>query len=321
MPDYGLQDVGDVSYPKRRPWLILLVVLAAGAYWLLRARAPEAPADERLAEEASEVVQEGAVGEVPVDADVETSLDAQALLKQARALENRVDQDPGALAGARDRYLDVLDLDIDPRLRQTVEERLGAIHERLAFTPLPFPGHKEDYVVKRGDSIDRIARRFKTTPQLIQRGNLISNPNLIKAGDSFKILTGTFSIEIGKSRKDLLLLLDGRFFKRFNVGTGKYGKTPVGEFEIYDKIVEPVWWRPDGKEIPFGHPDNILGTRWMAIRAVGDTPPVKGYGIHGTWDDDSIGKAESAGCIRMHNPEVETLFDIVPMGTAVTIVE
>ncbi|MDA0991414.1 MAG: L,D-transpeptidase, partial [Verrucomicrobia bacterium] len=123
------------------------------------------------------------------------------------------------------------------------------------------------------------------------------------------------------SRKDLVVYLDGKFFKRYGVGTGKYGKTPLGEFEIYDKITEPVWWRPDGKEIPFGDPLNILGTRWMAIRATGDTPQVRGYGIHGTWDDSSIGKAESAGCIRMRNSEVEELFDLLPYLTPVRIVD
>lgn len=31
----------------------------------------------------------------------------------------------------------------------------------------------------------------------------------------------------------------------------------------------------------------------------GCTPDVRGYGIHGTWIEESIGKAESAGCLRM----------------------
>jgi lipoprotein-anchoring transpeptidase ErfK/SrfK len=48
---------------------------------------------------------------------------------------------------------------------------------------------------------------------------------------------------------------------------------------------------------------------------------VKGYGIHGTWDKDSIGKAESAGCIRLRNEDVEELFLLVPVGTPVRIEE
>jgi lipoprotein-anchoring transpeptidase ErfK/SrfK len=135
------------------------------------------------------------------------------------------------------------------------------------------------------------------------------------------VLKGKFSIRVSKSRNDLIAMLDGKFFKRYRVATGKFGKTPVGVFKISDRIKEPVWWRPDGKEVPFGDPENILGTRWMAIQPADKALIAKGYGIHGTWDDASIGKAASAGCIRMHNKEVEELFDLLPLGTNVTITE
>ena len=59
----------------------------------------------------------------------------------------------------------------------------------------------------------------------------------------------------------------------------------------------------------------------MSIKATGKTPPVKSLGIHGTWDDDSIGKRESAGCVRMHNKDVEEVFALVPVGTPVQILQ
>jgi lipoprotein-anchoring transpeptidase ErfK/SrfK len=120
---------------------------------------------------------------------------------------------------------------------------------------------------------------------------------------------------------ELVLYLNDRFFKRYPVGIGKESRTPLGTFAVSDRIVEPVWWRPDGRQIPFGNPENILGTRWLALRATAGTADVKGYGIHGTWDDKSIGKAESAGCVRMKNSDVEQLFDLVPLGTPVTILD
>jgi len=48
---------------------------------------------------------------------------------------------------------------------------------------------------------------------------------------------------------------------------------------------------------------------------------VRGYGIHGTWEPETIGKAASAGCIRLLNSEIEELFNLVPLGTEVTIAE
>jgi lipoprotein-anchoring transpeptidase ErfK/SrfK len=59
----------------------------------------------------------------------------------------------------------------------------------------------------------------------------------------------------------------------------------------------------------------------MTLRATGSTPDVRGYGIHGTWDESTIGKSESAGCIRMKNRDVEELYVLLPPGTPVTIGE
>lgn len=204
--------------------------------------------------------------------------------------------------------------------RVSTEKRLGEIHVALAFSLLPMP-EKLDYEVQRGDSVDRIAKKFGTTADLIIIQNNLKSNAFLRVGERLRVLKGTFSIEVSKARNDMILELNGRFFKRYLVGTGKGGKTPVGTFVITaQKEKNPTWWK-DNKAIPFGHPENVLGTRWMAIKATGSTPDVKGYGIHGTWEDASIGKAESAGCIRMHNREVEELFTLVPPGTVVTITE
>ena len=129
---------------------------------------------------------------------------------------------------------------------------------------------------------------------------------------AYRILKGQFSIEVSKETNEMVVRLNDRFFKRYLVGTGKFQKTPEGQFKITDKIAQPTWWREDGKAVPYGDPENVLGTHWMSIN-------VKGYGIHGTWEPETIGKQESAGCIRMLNDEVEELYTFVPIGTPVTI--
>lgn len=42
--------------------------------------------------------------------------------------------------------------------------------------------------------------------------------------------------------------------------------------------------------------------------------------IHGAPDEDEMGKANSHGCIKMSNKDIVTLFDLIPIGTAVNIV-
>ena len=57
---------------------------------------------------------------------------------------------------------------------------------------------------------------------------------------------------------------------------------------------------------------NPLGTRWLGLSA-------KGYGIHGTNEPRSIGKAASHGCIRMAKADLEELFNNVQVGDVVEI--
>jgi LysM repeat protein len=223
----------------------------------------------------------------------------------------------GELLEAREILLRSLAL--SPRDKQ-IEEALGRINVALLTTPRMMPG-KVEYVIKPGDSMAKIASEFVCPVLLIQKINNIANPDRIRPGDVLRVMDRPkFAIEVSKRDNTLLVTLDGKFFKRYSVGTGTYGTTPVGTFDIDDKIEDPPWWK-DGKAIPFGDPENILGTRWMRIKATGDTTPVSGYGIHGTWENDSIGKQSSAGCIRMRNADVEEVYMMVPRGTPVTIVE
>lgn len=241
--------------------------------------------------------------------------DAVMLSRDADALlaEGRKDK-------AREQYLSALAANPEPALRSRIETSLGALNVELISHPWPM-SEKQDLVVQEGDSIKALARKAGTTVEMIVKGNQLKRPDIIRPGQHLKVFTGKMGITVSKTRNDLLLTANDRFFKRYRVGTGRYDKTPVGSFEITERIPEPPWWREDGRTIPFGDKENILGTRWMAIKATGTTREIKGYGLHGTWDTNTIGKAESAGCIRLVNSDIEELFEMVPVGTAVIIEE
>jgi len=198
-------------------------------------------------------------------------------------------------------------------------EMLGKVNMQLLKAPLMMPG-KEYYVIQSGDYLQKIAKKYNTTVALLKTMNGLES-DTIRLGDRLLVFNGNFSIRVSKSRNELDLLLAGKVFKRYSVGTGKFGKTPAVEFSIIDKIIEPPWTRPsDNRQIEYGDPENVLGSRWMAIKST-DHPELTGFGIHGTWERDSIGKQSSAGCIRMLNEDVEELFDLVPRKTSVIIVE
>lgn len=243
------------------------------------------------------------------------SEEARALIGQGQDAERRDD-----LAAARSAYEKALACDGIGNAKALAESRLGDIMVKLITSQREMP-EKAEHAIVKGDLIAKLAGKYGTTVELISLANGISNPNNIKIGDRLRILDhAKFEIFVSKSENWLLVKMNGKFFKRYSVGTGRYNRTPVGTFKVVDKIKEPSWWK-DNVEIPYGDERNILGTRWMAIAATGSTPPAKGYGIHGTWDNSSLGHQSSAGCVRMANEDVEELFIYIPKGTPVTIAD
>ena len=200
----------------------------------------------------------------------------------------------------------------DGEASDKVLDLLGQIDTKILFTPAPAP-EKVDYTIAAGDSLSKLAQKFGTTIDLIKESNNLTR-DMIRVGDRLRIYQGHFAVTINKTTNELRLTDNGRFFKRYRVGTGQFSKTPVGEFKITTRIPNPPWWRADGKTIPFGDPENILGTRWLGLN-------IPGYGIHGTWDTNSIGKQATAGCIRLLNGDIEELYTILPVGTTVVIRE
>lgn len=117
--------------------------------------------------------------------------------------------------------------------------------------------------------------------------------------DKFMQSHGSY-ITINLSTRRLSLHEGGRLVNSYPVGVGKPSTpTPTGSYRIREKIM---------------HPGGVLGTRWMGLSIPGGN-----YGIHGTNNPSSIGGYVSNGCIRMHNQDVEKLFSMVMIGTAVEI--
>ncbi len=203
-----------------------------------------------------------------------------------------------------------------PEKQKEIQDQLDKLNEEIVFSPLPSPDAVM-YTVQSGDVLARIAKRFNTNYELIMKINGVV-PNRLNIGDQLKILTGKTKILVSKRDFTLLLLLNGKYVKQYRVATGKNNKTPVGTFEVKNKMKEPVWYSPDGGVFPYGHKENILGTRWIGFK---DKPNQHGYGIHGTTQPETIGTAASNGCIRMLNSDVEELYDFVTSDTEIVIQE
>lgn len=201
-----------------------------------------------------------------------------------------------------------------PEKHKEIKDLLDSLNEELIFSPTPSPDAVM-HTVQAGDIMARLAKQYNTNYELIMKINGKS-PTRLNIGDRLKILAGKTKILVSKSDFTLTLLLNDHYVKQYRIGTGKNDKTPVGTFEVKNKMKDPTWYSPNGGIFPYGHPENILGTRWIGFK---DKPDLYGYGIHGTTLPETIGTASSNGCVRMVNSDVEELYDFVTSDTEIII--
>jgi lipoprotein-anchoring transpeptidase ErfK/SrfK len=228
------------------------------------------------------------------------------LLNQARNLEAK-----GELLEAKSIYQKLVNDFIESPDVGIWQKKAENINIKLLFSPTITP-KSIVYQIKPGDTLNKIARAHKTTAELIMKSNNISD-SLIIPGRKIKIWNAPFSILVDKSQNIMLLKSDEEVIKTYIVSTGKDNCTPVGVFKVVNKLANPTWFKA-GAVVPAGSPENVLGTRWMGF-------DLAGYGIHGTTEPKELGKQVTQGCVRLGNSDVEELYDIIPTGTEVTIVE
>ncbi|QDT30779.1 L,D-transpeptidase family protein [Thalassoglobus polymorphus] len=200
-----------------------------------------------------------------------------------------------------------------PDRRRQLWQRLNLLSRRIYFQP--HPHYMEPYEIQFGDRLETIARQHQVSWEYLSKINRV-DPQRIKAGKKLKVIQGPFSAVVDLTRFEVTVHAHGYFVVRMPVGIGKDGSTPIGKFKVTDKVVDPIYYGPD-IVIKNDDPTNPLGERWLAISDEAGT--LEGYGIHGTIDPDSIGKADSRGCIRLHDQDVADLYDLLTVGSEVII--
>jgi L,D-transpeptidase ErfK/SrfK len=116
---------------------------------------------------------------------------------------------------------------------------------------------------------------------------------------------------------------DSNRVSTFPIGVSREGHTtPLGNTSIVRKKADPIWYPTKGARaedpslgaaVPPG-PDNPLGRHALYL----DWPL---YLIHGTNRPDGVGRTVSRGCLRLYPEDIEKLFELVPVGTKVQIVD
>jgi lipoprotein-anchoring transpeptidase ErfK/SrfK len=195
-----------------------------------------------------------------------------------------------------------------PRWRSAIKERIEKTANAIYFDSEP--QFLQPYVVKPNDQFAVFARRYNVPWEYLARLNHV-DPKKIQPGQQLKVIKGPFSAIVELNGFLLTLHAYGYYVRSYAIGIGKDGATPLGKFTVLKKVKDPQYTDPQGQVTDGGEPNNPLGTRWLDLG--------NSYGIHGTIAPKSIGKAESRGCLRLRNEDVEEVYDMLAVGSEVTI--
>jgi L,D-transpeptidase ErfK/SrfK len=188
------------------------------------------------------------------------------------------------------------------------------------------------------DTLSDIARRFNIGYEEIVRANPDVDPWLPRAGTRI-VLPTQFVLPDGPRSGIVINLAALRLYYfpprkegepqtviTHPIGIGMVGwSTPLGATKITGKRENPVWYPPasvrrehaaDGDPLPKSvgpGPDNPLGKYALGLGW-------PSYFIHGTNQPYGVGIRASHGCIRMYPEDIAALYDDIPVGTKVTVV-
>jgi LysM repeat protein len=242
-------------------------------------------------------------GEIPVEPIPDVSFpefQAAAKLRQE-----------GKLIEARDALMAVLQRFPNGLHVEEAKDLLGQVNTEMLFSDYRSP-EKQEYVVRSGDVLAKIAAKTKTTPELIMRTNNLTNP-MLRVGQHLLISRPDFSIFIQRKVQTVVLLNHAQFFKRYLIKTVKVSaKQPP---RINTRVAEILAWK-NGKRVGFGTKEYVGSTRWIRLAQ-------PGYFLFAEPDAnhrDAAGQPPPPG-LGMVASDVEELSSLVNSKTTVTITD
>ncbi|PJB69724.1 MAG: L,D-transpeptidase [Alphaproteobacteria bacterium CG_4_9_14_3_um_filter_47_13] len=193
-----------------------------------------------------------------------------------------------------------------------------------------YVGEMGTYITSYEDTMIQIARNHNIGFNELRAANQGIDPWIPGAG--VKVVLPTMHILPKAAHEGIVINVpEQRFYYFFEqgappithpIGVGREGlATPEGKTTIVRKAIGPIW-RPTPRmreadpklpaEIGPG-PDNPMGTHAMYL----GWPE---YAMHGTNKPYGIGRRSSSGCIRLYPEDIVSMYEIVPVGTQVTVV-
>ena len=130
-------------------------------------------------------------------------------------------------------------------------------------------------------------------------------------------LTGEKHIYINLASQTLSAFQGETLYMEAKVSTGKWNKTPIGEFTIWERLRATRMTGGTGDDFY-----DLPNVPYVMFFGGSGVPNWKGFGLHGAYWHNNFGHPMSHGCVNMRPIDAKKLFDWVGeegIGTKITI--
>ena len=191
-------------------------------------------------------------------------------------------------------------------------------------------GEEKIYIAGQDDTLVKVARAFSLGFVELRAANPYADPWVLEEGS--EVILPSWHLLPNATKEGVVINLPEMrlyYYKKeggepvtFPLGIGREGlETPMGMTKVVRKKVGPQWrptprMRREDPTLPAvveAGPDNPLGTHALYLGW-------PSYAMHGTNKPYGIGRRISSGCIRLYPENIVSLYEMVPVGTPVQVV-
>lgn len=195
---------------------------------------------------------------------------------------------------------------------QEVETLLGQLAGDVIYEGPPAHRLVPRHIVATGETLETIAQKYNVPWQLLAKINRIPNPGAVQVGQELKVMQGPFSAIVDLGKRRMTLMLDRSYAGKFTIELDPTASIEEGTWKVDQKLLTPV---AGGV---YGQPAGATDDRGLLITST-TTPTSQPAMLRGPGSADQVSAPPVSRVIRFKATDVEDVYDILSVGSTITI--
>ena len=204
------------------------------------------------------------------------------------------------------------DPSLTPEETQEVETLLGQLAGDVIYEGPPAHRLAPKHVVATGETLETIAQKYNVPWQLLAKINRIADPAAVQVGQELKVMQGPFSAIVDLGKRRMTLMLDRCYAGRFNIELDPTASIEEGAWKVDQKLLTPIVGGV------YGQPAGATEDRGLLLTST-TNPASQPAMFRGPGMADQVSAPPAARVIRFKATDVQDVYDILSVGSTITI--